>query len=102
MQRIQFHRAQATFRMGNPIIPSFCLVHRLAQTVQPKIIDVHEHFNGEPGVLDQLLVKLNAADGIGILLVTPRGFSRGQQIYQQQPDTSSALETSSWTIECSQ
>ena len=27
----------------------------LAQSVQLKLIDVHEHFNGEPGVLDTLL-----------------------------------------------
>jgi hypothetical protein len=58
----------------------------LAQTVQPKLIDVHEHFNGEPGVLDQLLVKLNAADGIGILLVTPRGFHEASKFIQQHPD----------------
>jgi hypothetical protein len=58
----------------------------LAQTVQPKLIDVHEHFNGEPGVLDQLLVKLNAADGVGILLVTPRGFHEASKFIQQHPD----------------
>ena len=38
----------------------------------------HEHFNGEPGVLDDLLSKLNAADGIGFLLVTPKGFPTSQ------------------------
>jgi hypothetical protein len=45
-----------------------------AQTAPPKLIDVHEHFDGEPGVLQQMLIKLQAADGIGILLVTQKGF----------------------------
>lgn len=43
-----------------------------SQTAAPKFIDVHEHFNGEPGVLDQLLSRLDAVDGMGILLVTPQ------------------------------
>jgi len=46
----------------------------VAQTTPPKLIDVHEHYNGEPGVLEKLLAKLDAADGIGILLTTPKGF----------------------------
>jgi hypothetical protein len=58
----------------------------LAQAVQPKLIDVHEHFNGEPGVLDRLLAKLNAADGIGILLVTPNGFDEAGKFIRQHPD----------------
>jgi len=33
-----------------------------AQTAPPKLIDVHEHFDGEPGVLQQMLIKLQAAD----------------------------------------
>lgn len=43
-----------------------------SQSAMPKLIDVHEHFNGEPGVLDQLLSKLDAVDGMSILLVTPQ------------------------------
>lgn len=58
----------------------------LAQTAQPRIIDVHEHFRGEPGMLDRLLAKLNAADGLGILLVTPNGFSEASKFIQQHPD----------------
>src|SRR3984957_923245 len=57
-----------------------------AQTDPPKLIDVHEHFNGEPGVLDQLLAKLNAADGMGILLVTPKGFSEARKFIHEHPD----------------
>jgi hypothetical protein len=58
----------------------------LAQTAQPKFIDVHEHFNGEPGVLDQLLAKLNAADGMGILLVTPKGFPQASKFIHEHPN----------------
>ena len=58
----------------------------LAQSAPPKLIDVHEHFNGEPGVLNQLLVKLNAADGVGILLVTPKGFPEASKFIQQHLD----------------
>ncbi len=58
----------------------------MAQSAQPKLIDVHEHFNGEPGFLDQLLAKLNAADGIGILLVTPKGFPEANKFIREHPN----------------
>ncbi len=58
----------------------------LAQTAQPKLIDVHEHFRGEPGMLDRLLAKLDAADGLGILLVTPNGFPEASKFIQQHPN----------------
>jgi uncharacterized protein len=57
-----------------------------AQTAQPKLIDVHEHFDGEPGVLDQMLTKLTAADGMGILLVTQRGFPEATKYIHEHPD----------------
>ena len=58
----------------------------LAQTVPPKLIDVHEHYDGENGVLERLLVKLNAADGLGILLTTPKGFPQASKFIQEHPD----------------
>jgi uncharacterized protein len=57
-----------------------------AQAVPPKLIDVHEHFNGEPGVLDQLLAKLTAADGMGILLTTQKGFPQATKYIHEHPD----------------
>src|SRR6185312_5292734 len=57
-----------------------------AQTVPPRLIDVHEHFNGEPGVLQQMLVKLQEANGIGILLVTPKGFPEASNFIREHPD----------------
>ena len=56
------------------------------QTPPPKLIDVHEHYNGEPGVLEQLLVKLNAADGLGFLLTTDRGFPQASRFIHEHPD----------------
>jgi hypothetical protein len=58
----------------------------LAQAVQPKLIDVHEHYDGEPGFLDQLLARLNAANGMGILLTTPKGLPEASRFIQQHPD----------------
>jgi hypothetical protein len=57
-----------------------------AQSAQPKLIDVHEHFNGEPGVLDRLLAKLDAADGLGILLTTQKGFPEASKVIQAHPN----------------
>jgi hypothetical protein len=57
-----------------------------SQTSPPKLIDVHEHYNGEPGVLEQLLTKLNAADGLGFLLTTDKGFSQASRFIQEHPD----------------
>src|ERR1700685_3357916 len=57
-----------------------------AQSAPPKLIDVHEHFNGEPGVLDQMLAKLTAADGMGFLLVTQKGFPEATKYIHEHPD----------------
>jgi uncharacterized protein len=57
-----------------------------AQVVPPRLIDVHEHYNGEPGVLEQLLAKLNAADGLGILLTTSKAFPQASKFIQEHPD----------------
>jgi hypothetical protein len=58
----------------------------MAQTRAPKLIDVHEHFDGEPGMLQQLLAKLDAADGIGFLLVTPKGFPEAAKFIAEHPN----------------
>jgi hypothetical protein len=60
--------------------------HALAQVAPPKLIDVHEHFNGEPGVLETMLAKLNAADGLGILLTTPKALPEAGKFIQEHRD----------------
>ncbi|HEY1803713.1 MAG TPA: amidohydrolase family protein [Terracidiphilus sp.] len=58
----------------------------LAQPHQPKLIDVHVHFNGEPGFLNKLLGKLDANDGLAFLLTTPKGFPEANAFIHQHPD----------------
>jgi uncharacterized protein len=58
----------------------------LAQLPAPKLIDVHEHFDGEPGVLEQLLTKLNAVDGMGILLTTRKGLPEASEFIRRHPE----------------
>lgn len=43
----------------------------LAQSAQPKIIDGHVHYNGDPAFLQKLLTKLMSIDGMAFLLVPP-------------------------------
>jgi uncharacterized protein len=57
-----------------------------AQSHAPKLIDVHVHYNGEPGFLEQLLDKLNATDGLAFLLTTPNGFPQASKFIQEHPD----------------
>jgi len=58
----------------------------LAQTHVPKLIDVHVHYDGEPGVLERLLDKLNVADGLAFLLTTPNGFPHATRFIHEHPD----------------
>jgi hypothetical protein len=57
-----------------------------AQSTPPKLVDVHEHFDGEPGVLEKLLNKLNDADGLGFLLTTPKALPQAEKFIKQHPD----------------
>lgn len=58
----------------------------MAQAHPPKLIDVHIHYNGEPGILEKLLDKLNAADGLAFLLTTPTGFPHAVEFIHEHPD----------------
>ena len=60
----------------------------LAQPHPPKLIDVHVHYNGEPGVLEKLLVKLNALDGLGDFANNSKGHAAGKHVH---PGTSGPL-----------
>ncbi len=57
-----------------------------AQSRPPKIIDVHVHYNGEPGVLEKLLDRLNAVNGLAFLLTTPKGFPQASRFIQEHPN----------------
>jgi len=52
----------------------------------PKLIDVHVHFDGEPGFLQQMLTRMNREDGMAFLLTTQKGFSEARAFIKQHPD----------------
>jgi uncharacterized protein len=56
-----------------------------AQDHMPKLIDVHIHYDGEPGVLEKLLTKLDANDGLAFLLTTPAGFPQASRFIHEHP-----------------
>jgi hypothetical protein len=45
-----------------------------AASAQPKIIDAHMHYNGDPAFLKLLLAKLDQVDGLAFLLTEPKDF----------------------------
>jgi predicted TIM-barrel fold metal-dependent hydrolase len=57
-----------------------------AQTHEPRLIDVHVHFNGEAGFLPQMLTRLDREDGLAFLLTTPKGFAQAREFIRQHPD----------------
>ncbi len=69
-----------------PLLLCFSAWAAFGQQHRPALIDVHEHFNGEPGVLDRLLGKLNRVDGMGFLLVTPKGMAQARQAIADHPN----------------
>ncbi|MGA8535115.1 MAG: amidohydrolase family protein, partial [Candidatus Tumulicola sp.] len=58
----------------------------LAQKRAPKLIDVHVHYDGEPGFLEKLLDKLNGNDGLVFLLTTSKGFPTASKFIREHPD----------------
>jgi uncharacterized protein len=52
----------------------------------PRLIDCHVHYNGDPAFLRQLLDKLESADGMAFLLVTPAQLSTAKPFLDQHPD----------------
>jgi hypothetical protein len=73
------------FRTWSTTALLFLGLAAFAQPPAPNLIDVHEHFDGEAGVLEQILAKLNAADGLGILLTTPKGLPEASSFVRQHP-----------------
>jgi len=53
---------------------------------QPKLIDAHLHYNGDPAFLKDLLAKLDRIDGLAFLLVDPKDFESARPVIQQHPN----------------
>ena len=56
-----------------------------AQVGKPGLVDVHVHYNGEPDVLRKLLGKLEAVNGMAILLTTPAGLPTATKFIKENP-----------------
>ncbi len=61
---ISWKRAAFAFSLG--------LILASSAAAQPKIIDAHMHYNGDPAFLKTLLAKLDQVDGMAFLLVEPK------------------------------
>jgi uncharacterized protein len=57
-----------------------------AQMTQPKIIDAHVHYNGDPAFLEKLAAKLDAVDGLALLITAPKDLATVTSFIQQHPD----------------
>ena len=55
-------------------------------SAQPKIIDAHLHYNGDPAFLKTLLAKLDQVDGLAFLLVEPKDLDGVKDTIRQHPN----------------
>ena len=76
--------AQYTRRLSTLLLLMVSLTAQ-AQAQAPKLIDVHFHFDGEPGILEKLLDKLDGVDGLAFLLTTPKGFPQASKFIHDHP-----------------
>ncbi|HEX5412091.1 MAG TPA: amidohydrolase family protein [Terriglobia bacterium] len=56
------------------------------QSAQPKIIDGHFHYNGDPAFLQKVLAKLESVDGMAFLLVPPTEMGTAVPFIHAHPD----------------
>jgi uncharacterized protein len=58
----------------------------MAQSAQPRVIDGHLHYNGDPAFLQKLLAKLDSVDGMAFLLVPPADMGTAVPIIHANPN----------------
>jgi uncharacterized protein len=51
---------------------AFCFEAFCAQPPRPRVIDAHVHHNGDPAFLEKLTHKLEAVDGMALLITAPK------------------------------
>jgi uncharacterized protein len=59
-------------RLGYAVVVAVSLTRLPAAFAQPKLIDAHMHYSGDPRFLKQLLAKLDEVDGLAFLLTKPK------------------------------
>ena len=57
-----------------------------AERPQPKVIDCHIHYNGDPAFLQKLLAKLESVDGMAFLLTEPADLPSAERFVHAHPD----------------
>jgi len=57
-----------------------------AQTVAPKLIDCHVHYNGDPEFIHKLLAKLDSVDGLAFLLVRHDNLATAKPLIDKAPN----------------
>ena len=57
-----------------------------AQTVAPKLIDCHVHYNGDPEFIHKLLAKLESVDGLAFLLVRHDNLATAKPLIDKAPN----------------
>jgi uncharacterized protein len=59
-------------RPGHAFLWAVLMIPLPASFAQPKLVDAHMHYNGDPAFLQQLLRKLDEVDGLAFLLTEPK------------------------------
>jgi hypothetical protein len=57
-----------------------------AQAARPKIIDAHHHHNGDPAYLKRLVAKLDAVDGMALLITAPTDLGSVTEFIKAHPN----------------
>jgi hypothetical protein len=60
--------------------------HLVAQTARPKIIDAHHHHNGDPAYLKKLVAKLDAVDGMALLVTAVTDLKSVTEVMKAHPN----------------
>ena len=68
------------------VLPAMYCASATAQSIAPKIIDCHIHYNGDPEFIHKLLTKLDSVDGLAFLLVPPADLATAKPIIDSAPN----------------
>jgi len=74
--------SRLVFLLALTILP----VGLAAQPARPKIIDAHHHHNGDPAYLTKLVAKLDAVDGMALLVTAPKDLGSVTAFIKEHPN----------------
>lgn len=73
-------------RPGHTLLLAVLVVFLPSAFAQPKLIDAHMHYNGDPAFLKQLLAKLDQVNGLAFLLTKPKDFDGVKDFVKRHSD----------------